>query len=82
MTGKLPFVSSYRRERGKHELVYDARMNRREFLRIGGLPALTAVAQPAAARSAGDYLGDGRIESAYESGLLAADHVLELLRSS
>ncbi|MFO0639797.1 MAG: FAD-dependent oxidoreductase [Polyangiaceae bacterium] len=31
---------------------------------------------------AGDYLGDGRIESAYESGLLAADHVLELLRSS
>lgn len=30
---------------------------------------------------AGDYLGDGRIESAYESGLLAADHVLALLRA-
>lgn len=30
---------------------------------------------------AGDYLGDGRIESAYESGLLAADHALALLRA-
>lgn len=31
---------------------------------------------------AGDYLGDGRIESAYESGLLAAAHALALARAS
>jgi predicted NAD/FAD-dependent oxidoreductase len=31
---------------------------------------------------AGDYLGDGRMESAYESGLLAAESALALLRAS